>query len=71
MLSEARTAAGELALGWSELCRPDRVDLAPHRPFVKMRVHRAAGPNSIWLPLFTGPRSGRVSRLVRQLIGRR
>ena len=68
MLSEARTAAGETAEGWSELCRPDRVDLAPHRPFVRMRVHRVDGPNSIWLPLFTGPRSGRVARLFRHML---
>ena len=68
MLSEARTASGESAVGWSELCRPDRVDLAAHRPFVRMRVHRAAGRNSIWLPLFTGPRSGRVGRLVRHIL---
>ncbi len=68
MLSEARTASGESAEGWSELCRPDRVDLAPHRPFVRMRVHRVDGPNSIWLPLFTGPRPGRVGRLVRHML---
>jgi hypothetical protein len=69
MLSEARTPAGERAVGWSELCRPDRVDLAPHRPFVRMRVHRTAGPNSPWLPLFTGPRAGRAGRLLRHLLG--
>ena len=69
MLSEARTAAGETATGWSELCRPDRVDLGMHRPFVRMRVHRAGGPNSMWLPLFTGPRSGRAARLVSHLLG--
>jgi hypothetical protein len=68
MLSEARTVSGETAEGWSELCHPDRVDLAPHRPFVRMRVHRVDGPNSIWLPLFTGPRSGRVARLVRHMM---
>jgi hypothetical protein len=68
MLSEARTAKGETAEGWSELCRPHRVDLASHRPFVRMRVHRVDGPNSIWLPLFTGPRSGRVARLVRHVL---
>ncbi len=68
MLSEARTASGESAEGWSELCRPDRVDLAPHRPFVRMRVHRVDGPNSVWLPLFTGRRSGRVARLFRHVL---
>lgn len=68
MLSEARTPSGESAKGWSELCRPDRVDLAPHRPFVRMRVHRVEGRNSIWLPLFTGPRAGRVARLARHML---
>jgi hypothetical protein len=68
MLSEARTATGESAVGWSELCRPDRVDLAAHRPFVRMRVHQASGRNSMWLPLFTGPRAGRVGRLMRHIL---
>jgi hypothetical protein len=70
MLSTARTGAGEEAVGWSELCRPDRVDLAPHRPFVRMRVHRTEGGNSLWLPLFTGPRAGRAARLLRHALGR-
>jgi len=70
MLSEARTATGETAVGWSELCRPDRVDLAPHRPFVRMRVHRTQGGNSMWLPLFTGPRAGRAARFLRHALGR-
>lgn len=71
LLSEGRIGEdGETAAGWSELVRPARVDLARHRPFVRMRVHRAAGPNSPWLPLFTGPREGRVGRLLRQMTGR-
>lgn len=60
---------GETVTGWSELVHPDRVDLARHRPFVRMRVHHPAGSNSPWLPLFTGPRAGRPARLVRQWLG--
>lgn len=59
-----RSATGELGLG--EFCRPDRVDLAMHRPLVRMRVHCVGGENSMWLPLFTGPRRGRLSRLLAQ-----
>jgi hypothetical protein len=66
---DARTGEGERSTGWMEVVQPDRVDLALHRPFVRMRVHRAAGPNSPWVPLFTGPRRGRLRRLVRHLIG--
>lgn len=69
LLSEGRAPGGETAAGWSEICHPDRVDLALHRPLVRMRVHRASGPNSFWLPLFAGPREGRVGRLLRQLLG--
>lgn len=58
------------ALGWSELCEPDRVDLALHRPFVRMRVHRPGAPNSSWLPLFSGPRAGRPGRLLCHWLGR-
>jgi carotenoid 1,2-hydratase len=67
-LSEATAADGEHALGWGELCYPDRVDLAVHRPFVRMRVHRERGGNSMWLPLFTGPREDRVRRLLRHAL---
>jgi hypothetical protein len=31
---------------------------------VRMRVHRAAGPNSMWLPLFSGDSEGRWVRLL-------
>ncbi|HEX2203808.1 MAG TPA: hypothetical protein VHG91_10945 [Longimicrobium sp.] len=68
LLSRGTTGEGESALGWSELCVPDRVDLPLHRPLVRMRVHRAQGPNSRWLPLFTGPREGRVGRLLRHFL---
>lgn len=68
MLSEGRDSAGRAVTGWSELCVPDRVDLPIHRPFVRMRVHRTAGPNSPWLPLFTGPRAGRAARLLKTFL---
>ncbi|HEX7239762.1 MAG TPA: hypothetical protein VF263_05825 [Longimicrobiaceae bacterium] len=69
-LSEGATPGGEHAPGWGELCVPDRVDLPFHRPFVRMRVHRVGGPNSLWLPLFTGPREDRVARLFRHALSR-
>ncbi len=56
--------AGNLLPGWGEWIRPDRIDLDAHRPLVKMRVHRTAGSNSVWLPLFVGPRSTRIRRLL-------
>jgi hypothetical protein len=34
-----------------------------------MRVHRSAGDNSLFLPLFTGRRDDRVARLVTQFRG--
>ena len=50
--------------GMGENLVPDRVDSDLLRPLVRMRVHRAAGPNSIWLPLFSGDRVGRWARLL-------
>lgn len=53
-------------LGFAEACRPDAVDADLLRPLVRMRVHRLdGGRNSMWLPLFTGPRAGRIGRLFR------
>lgn len=57
-------AAGASATGWAEYVEPSRVDLARHRPLVRMRAHDTAGPNSFWLPLFAGPRESRVYRLL-------
>ena len=65
--SEIVLADGERALGWTELCYPERVDRALHRPLVRMRVHQVGGPNSLWLPLFSGPRVGRLGRWFRSL----
>jgi len=50
--------------GIGENLVPDRVDTDLLRPLVRMRVHRAAGPNSMWLPLFSGDSRGRVRRLL-------
>ncbi len=55
--------------GVGELVKPDRVDLDHHRPLVRMRVHHVDGRNSMWLPLFCGPRQGRVRRLLRSWLG--
>jgi hypothetical protein len=58
--------------GIGENLVPDRVDSDLLRPLVRMRVHRAAGPNSMWLPLFSGDSEGRWGRLLsgRLLSGR-
>ena len=50
--------------GFAEQVVPGRIDRALYAPFVRMRVHRHDGRNSMWLPLFTGPRTGRLSRLL-------
>ena len=50
--------------GIGENLVPDRVDSDLLRPLVRMRVHRAEGPNSMWLPLFSGDVDGRVRRLL-------
>ena len=52
--------------GKGEMCYTRRIDLGRHRPLVRMRVEKVGGSNSIWLPLFTGPRRGRVRRLLTQ-----
>lgn len=65
---QALDGEGKAHRGIAEICDPERVDLAIHRPLVKMRVHFRERPSSMWLPLFTGPRSGRVSRLLRSWI---
>lgn len=61
--------AGPGASGIGEACWPDRVDLARHRPLVQMRVHQDGGETSMWNPLFTGPREGRLSRLLQHWRG--
>jgi hypothetical protein len=51
--------------GTVELVVPGRIDLGWMRPLVRMRVSGGCGRPSFWLPLFTGPRSGRLLRLLR------
>jgi hypothetical protein len=50
--------------GVGEKVVPDKVDTDLLRPLVRMRVHRADGPNSMWLPLFSGDSEGRLRRLL-------
>ena len=58
------------ARGWGERVVPARIDVPWQRPLVRMRVH---GPDprhdSAWLPIFSGPTTGRVERLVRSWTG--
>ena len=56
--------AAEEGYGIGENLVPDRVDSDLLRPLVRMRVHRADGPNSMWLPLFSGDSEGRWARLL-------
>ena len=51
--------------GLSEWIVPDRIDRPLHRPLVRMAVHRVKGPNSPFLPLFSGSRRGRLARFFR------
>ena len=62
-LLRGRCGADE-AYGVGENVVPDRVDTDLLRPLVRMRVHQSDGPNSMWLPLFSGDSAGRVRRLL-------
>lgn len=55
---------GEDGYGIGESLVPDRVDTDLLRPLVRMRVHKTIGPNSMWLPLFSGDSGGRWARLL-------
>ncbi len=66
---------GAPVTGINETICPERIDLSRFRPLVSMRVHYVGdeqnpsameAKNSMWLPLFVGPRRGRVRRLSRQ-----
>ncbi|MCO4748176.1 MAG: hypothetical protein KC912_25505, partial [Proteobacteria bacterium] len=50
--------------GFGEVCDSRRIDRGWQRPLVNMCLHRTNGVNSMWLPLFAGPREGRVARLL-------
>jgi hypothetical protein len=60
---------GETGRGVAEFVVPHQVDRDLHRPFVRMRVQQMNGGNSPFLPLFTGPRSGRLTRLAQWWMG--
>jgi len=55
---------GQQGYGMGENLVPGRVDSDLLRPLVRMRVHRAGGPNSMWLPLFSGDCDGRWARML-------
>lgn len=57
------TCGDHTGTGFAELVVPDQIDLDAHRPFVRMAVHDLAGPNSMFLPLFNGPKHSRLARL--------
>lgn len=59
--------SGESGHGVAERVVPKLVDVPWQRPFVRMRRHVVGGDNSIWLPLFSGKKAGRLGRLVAQL----
>lgn len=56
--------------GTLETIAPGRIDLAPLRALVRMRVSHAVAPGSRWLALFEGPRRGRWRRLLRHWLSR-
>ncbi len=56
--------------GFSEVVIPDKIDRPWQRPLVRMRTHRVGGSNSLFLPLFNGPREGRTGRVLASLWGR-
>jgi carotenoid 1,2-hydratase len=65
----ATSSDGATGRGVGERCRPDRIDAAWMRPFVRMCVQEP-DYRSIWLPLFAGPTAGRAGRLVRSWVAR-
>jgi hypothetical protein len=50
--------------GVGELVIPGKVDVPWQRVFVNMKTLKTSGSNSKWLPLFTGTRGTRLSRLI-------
>lgn len=56
----------ERGFGTAELVLPNKIDLDRHRWLVRMRVHNSTKVNSVWLPLFSGLKQGRWSRLLKQ-----
>ncbi len=50
-------------VGSLEVIVPSRIDLAVHRPLVRMRVATDTRKNSFWLPLFQGRLDDRFARM--------
>lgn len=59
------SCAGWRGPGVGEVVLPGRIDTPWLRPLVRMRVAGDPGGDSFWLPLFSGPRKGRLRRLLR------
>ena len=53
--------------GSAEIIVPSRIDLALHRPMVRMRVDEEGEDNPLMLSFFEGSRQGRVGRLARRI----
>lgn len=70
-MGHARCERGRPARCVQEVVRPGAVDVPWQRPFVRMRVHDLRGANSPFVPLFTGPSTGRLTRLLRHWRGGR
>jgi hypothetical protein len=63
-------ANGQKIPGVGETCVPENIDRDWQRFFVNMRVHQQEEPNSMWLPLFSGPRKNRFRRLLKSWVSR-
>lgn len=63
----ATSSDGRTGRGFAERCVPHRIDARWMRPLVSMAVQRPQA-RSRWLPLFAGPREGRVRRLLRSWV---
>jgi hypothetical protein len=61
---------GVESVGIAEHVVPSRLDPWWMRPLVDMAVHRPAGGSSLFLPLFSGTRAGRLGRLAPWWFGR-
>lgn len=62
-LLTAKDQNGDDGFGYSETVAPGRIDRAWQRPLVRMRTHQVGRNNSLFLPLFNGPRNNRAERL--------
>lgn len=68
-LVDAEDEVGQRGRGVAERVVPERIDRSWQRPFLRMRTHEVGGGNnSMWLPLFSGPRFDRLERLFRSWV---